>query len=110
MKLPNADNALIEQAKLVDYLLNTQHRRGASKAHVLHSFGYNPAQWQQLADDLRQYHCTADVTATRETPYGMRYEIRAILVTPSGRHITLRSVWQIDSGSSAPRLLTLFPD
>jgi len=31
MKLPNAENALIEEDKLVTYLLNVSHRRGGTK-------------------------------------------------------------------------------
>lgn len=110
MQLPNADQAIIAQAKLVDYLLNPGHRRGASKAAVLQSFGYTATNWQRLATDLRTYHLPAAVLATRTTPYGTRYEIRAALSTPAGRTVMLRSIWQIDLGTTAPRLLTLFPD
>jgi hypothetical protein len=40
----------------------------------------------------------------------MRYEIRAAIQTPSGRQVFLRSIWQIDLGATAPRLITLYPD
>ena len=40
MKLPNAANAIIEEVKLAQYLLNVNHRRGASKARLLNSLGY----------------------------------------------------------------------
>jgi hypothetical protein len=42
MKLPNAVNAIIEENKLVTYLLNLNHRRGGSKAKLLGSLGYSP--------------------------------------------------------------------
>ncbi len=48
--------------------------------------------------------------ARRETTYGMRYEIRAAIQTPSGRQVFLRSIWQIDLSATAPRLITLYPD
>jgi len=110
MLIPNADSAIIEEQKLADYLLNIDHRRGGSKAALLRQFGYDPARWQRLADDLRRSHLTAQVERTRPTAYGMRYEVRADLQTPSGRPLIVRSVWQIDTGSTAPRLITLYPD
>lgn len=110
MKLPNRERAVIAEEKLTQYLLNAGHRRGAAKARLLHQFGYNQAGWQTLADAIREYHLEAEVSETRETPYGTRYEISAPILTPSGRHLRLRTIWQIDRGSVLPRLITLFPD
>jgi hypothetical protein len=110
MPIPNADRAIIEEQKIVDYLLNTDHRRGGSKATLLQQFGYATADWQRLAEDLRRDHLTREPNASRRTPYGERFEIRAPLQTPSGRPLTVRSIWQIDAGAAAPRLITLYPD
>ena len=110
MKLPNAEGAIISYEKIVLYLLNTAHRRGGSKARLLLSFGYTVQNWQRLVDDLRAYHLTADVAAVRSTPYGTRYEIRAPLITPSGRSLIVRTIWQIDLGTDVPRLITLYPN
>lgn len=110
MKIPNADEAIIEEQKLTSYLLNAEHRRGGSKAALLIAFGYDPLYWQRLADDLRQYHLSADIDLVRDTAYGARYEIRAALLSPSGRALIVRSIWQIDVGTLVPRLITLYPD
>lgn len=110
MKLPHAERAIISEEKLVHYLLNLEHTRGGSKAAVLLAFGYTRDDWQQLALDLRQFHLPADVLTTRTTPYGQRYEIRAAITTPNSKQLIIRSVWQIDTGTTEPRLLTLFPD
>jgi hypothetical protein len=110
MKIPNADSAIIDPQKIAGYVLNAEHRRGGSKASLLLAFGYDPVNWQRLADDLRRDHLSDDVDLTRETTYGMRYEIRAAIQTPSGRQVFLRSIWQIDLGATAPRLITLYPD
>lgn len=110
MKMPNKSQAIIHPDKLRGYLLNIKHKRGKSKAAMLLSFGYKPENWQVLEADLRTYHLNADVTATRKTAYGQRYEIRASLIAPNGRAIMVRSVWQIDTGTTNPRFITLFPD
>ncbi|MFN4218744.1 MAG: DUF6883 domain-containing protein [Candidatus Bipolaricaulia bacterium] len=103
MKLPHKDKAIIDQRKLVEYLLNTAHKRGGTKARLLAQFGYSAYNWQQLEADIRLYHLSADVEVARRTLYGMRYEIRAPLHTPSGRTL-------IDDGTDVPRLITLIPD
>lgn len=110
MKIPNAERAIITQEKITLYLLNVEHKRGGSKAVLLTSFGYTADDWSRLADNLRSYHLTADITLVRETAYGTRYEIRVPLITPDGRSLTVRSIWQIDVGTDMPRFITLFPD
>ncbi len=45
----------------------------------------------------------------RESSYSGRFEISAPLATPSGRRILFRSIWQIDTGTDFPRLITLYP-
>lgn len=110
MKLPHADKAEIAPAKLKDYLLNPAHRRGGTKARLLHSFGYRAEVWQQLEADLRTQHLIAEVSTWRDTDYGRTFEIVAPLVTPHGRSLLIRSVWQIDTGTDHPRLITIVPE
>jgi hypothetical protein len=110
MKIPNADRAVIDAGKLVDYLLNPEHRRGGSKAALLISFGYSSAAWQQLEEALRRDHLSRDVFRVRQSAYGTRYEIRAHLSTPIGQPLMLRSVWQVDTGTDVPRFITAYPD
>ena len=110
MKLPNRERAVIAPEKLVEYLLNTRHKRGGTKARLLAQFGYRADNWQQLDLDIRLYHLNAEVDAVKQTMYGIRYEIRAPLQTPGGRALVVRTVWQIDDGTDFPRLITLVPD
>lgn len=110
MKLPNAEQVIIEEVKLVEYLLNLSHRRGASKAKLLASIGYVASEWRRLADDLCQQHLTAEVIEQRETAWGMRYDIVAPLTGPTGDTVMFHSVWQIDIGSDRPRLITMYPE
>jgi hypothetical protein len=42
MKIPNSDRAVIERSKLTEYLLNTQHKRGGTKAKLVVEFDYSP--------------------------------------------------------------------
>jgi len=53
MQLPNAHLAKVERAKITDYLLNTAHRYGASKARFFAQFGFRLEAWEVLAAALR---------------------------------------------------------
>ena len=110
MKLPNAEHTIIAADKLVSYVLNEEHERGGSKAHVFIEFGYRREKWEQLESDIRTSHLVADVQTERQSAYGTRYEISELLDTPSGRKLKVRTVWQLDKGSDYPRLITLYPD
>ncbi len=110
MKIPNSDRAIVEPSKLIDYLLNSEHKRGGAKAKLLLQFGYSLENWQQLESDIRKFHLVADVNVVKETAYGMRYEVSANMLTPIDRQLFVKTVWQIDTGTNFPRLITLVPD
>ena len=40
MKLPNAEHAIVERKKIADYLPDSAHPYGASKARFFASFGF----------------------------------------------------------------------
>ncbi|TVQ57537.1 MAG: hypothetical protein EA366_08385 [Spirulina sp. DLM2.Bin59] len=109
MKLPNHDQAIINPSKLVQYVLNIDHDRGGTKAKKLLSYGYHPEQWQRLERDIRRYHLNMEVLRIKETDYGTRYEIQGTLMTPIDKPLVIKTVWQIDIGTTIPRLITLFP-
>jgi hypothetical protein len=50
MVLPLAENAFVDQSKIVDYLLSMTHPDGQAKARFFIAFGFHPSQWRQLAD------------------------------------------------------------
>lgn len=52
----------------------------------------------------------AGVARTVDTDYGIRYEIVAPLAGPNGRMATFRSIWQMDTGTDYPRLITMVPE
>jgi hypothetical protein len=109
MKLPNPDQLLVEREKIVDYLLNPAHRYGASKARFFLEFGFRLDAWEQLAAALREHGQTHEVARETETGFGPRYAVEGELNTPSGRRSRVRTVWQMDKGAVAPRLISAYP-
>jgi hypothetical protein len=49
MKLPHAEQVVVEREKIVGYLLNATHRYGTSKARFFGEFGFHLINWQALA-------------------------------------------------------------
>jgi hypothetical protein len=49
------------------------------------------------------------VAKEKETGFGPRYEIEGELAAPDGRRPRVCTVWQIDTGETAPRLITAYP-
>jgi hypothetical protein len=109
MKLPNAHLAVVEREKIADYLLNPAHRYGASKARFFAQFGFRLEAWQVLAAALREHGQRHEVSRTKETGFGPRYEVEGDLAAPDGRRPRVRTVWQVDHGEIAPRLITAYP-
>jgi uncharacterized protein DUF6883 len=109
MRVPNADRAIIAANKLTGYLLNASHKRGGAKARLLLSVGYRSDYPQLLASDLRAQHLSLEVTRSHENAYGAVYEVEGPIKTPCGRTVRFCSVWQIDTGTDAPRFITMYP-
>ena len=109
MRLPSAHLAIIDRAKVVDYLLDPSHRVGGSKARFFSSMGFARSSWETLADALRAHGQQHEVSSTVDTGFGPRYEVTGELDTPSGRRPRVTTVWQVDAGRVAPRLITAYP-
>ena len=109
MQLPNAHLAVVEQKKVTGYLLNPGHRYGASKARFFIGFGFHTEAWEVLANALREHGQSNEVVSLRETGFGPRYEVDGVLQVPDSRHPRVRTVWQMDEGQLAPRLITAYP-
>jgi hypothetical protein len=85
LRIPNADRAVIDPAKLHGYLLSRNHPVSRFKAAFFLTLGYSPEGWRRLEADLRGQHVSQDATRGEKTRYGQKYAIRATLVGPSGR-------------------------
>ena len=109
MRLPNADNLIVEREKIVGYLLDITHPRGVSKARFFQEFGFRLEHWTVLAEALRQHGRQWGITRTTETGFGPRYEVEGEIQAADGRRPRLPSVWQFDCGQIAPRLITAYP-
>ena len=108
--LPNADQALVDEAKICDYLLSDTHPVGRFKARVFRSLGYTVESWRRLRDDLLHHGQTGTVQRIEMGAYGMKIIISATLKGPNGSSRPFRTAWLIHDQSRQPRLVTAFPE
>ena len=109
MNLPNAQIAHVERNKIVAYLLAPDHPEGAGKAEFFAHFGFTVDLWEVLADALLAHARTHPVASVSETRYATKYRIEGPVACPDGRSPSIRTVWIVDGGSDAPRLVTAHP-
>ncbi|MYD49701.1 MAG: hypothetical protein F4W95_14665 [Chloroflexi bacterium] len=109
MKLPNAENARIEPAKITNYLLSLDSERGRSKAKFFMEFGFHREEWQRLMNTLLVHGGNHDVTRVIETQHGTKFTVEGAIQTPDGRNPLVRTVWMIYHGSDVPWLITAHP-
>jgi len=108
MRLPDAENAIVEIAKLHDYSLNATHEEGKQKARVFAAalgISADDADW--LREKLLEAALHHDGVPGRNTPHGERY----ILDFPLAKgplDARVRSVWNVPPGETAPRLITCY--
>lgn len=109
MHLPNADKAIVDRDKIVQYLLSSSHPDGWAKAEFFSAFGFNSDNWQVLAKVLKEQGKKNSVTKVVVSEYGTRYTVDGVIETPSGRMPTIRTVWIVEKGRDIPRLITAHP-
>lgn len=109
MKLPNANRAIVDESKVVEYLLSERHPDGRSKATFFSGFGFRVQHWPAFARALRDHGNTGEITGVSKSDYGTRYSVDGAMATPDGRNPRIRTVWIIDSEGNAPRLITAHP-
>jgi hypothetical protein len=108
-RLPHLDRAVVPETKIVDYLLSVRHPGGRAKARFLENFGFHARDWHVLRDALVAHATANDIAASRQTPFGTRYEIDGPLPTPDGRNPIVRVVWFVEAQETVSRLVTLVP-
>lgn len=73
MKLPNGENAFIDDRKLYDYCLNPDSPRGSNKARVFAAaLGITIANAELLRDTLFDAAANGDATSGELDRYGQR--------------------------------------
>jgi uncharacterized protein DUF6883 len=109
VRLPDADQAIIDPLKVHGYLLSPTHPIGRFKAGFFAALGYAAERWQELEADVRAQHLTQDAELSGSLPAGKLFTIRAILKGRNGQSAVVLSVWFVPSAGGPPRFVTAYP-
>ena len=108
MKLPNGHRAVVPDDKLLDYLLNEEHRNQSGHAALLRLLlGVTQANADALRSALLDAAATCEASPGGPSPFGTKYEVRFEMTGPR-RVYTILSVWIIEPDREDPRLVTAF--
>lgn len=108
MELPNARQAIVDPAKIRDYLLSPEHPVGRAKARFFGALGFRQVEWPLLREALLA-HAFGEAELSGSGPRGQKYAVRGILQGPVGRGTPVISVWIVLAGEDLPRLVTAYP-
>jgi uncharacterized protein DUF6883 len=109
MLIPNSEGAHVPIEKLLTYLLSESHPSGKTKARFFRAHGYNETNAELLAEAIREIARTRSVQETAESPFGTKYVVEGSIKTPRGTDVRVRTVWVLEPGFDAPRLVTAYP-
>jgi hypothetical protein len=107
MKLPNCDRAIVEDRKLLNYLLDEEKSEG--KTYFYNRIGFFKENHEELADTLKTLACEGDVIDVIPAKFGVKYQVVGSFQNPAERDVLLLSIWIFDIGSDVPRLVTAYP-
>ncbi len=108
MRVPFADDAIVEDAKLLDYALNPDHPVGRHHARLFDQLlGLSKANAPVLKAALLKAVRTEDARIGQASPHGTKYEVRFTMMGPVSEHRVL-SVWLLEPGLKRPRLITCY--
>jgi hypothetical protein len=108
MTIPGAERAVVDVAKVRDYLLSPGHRVGSAKARFFTQLGFDHQKWTALRDELHHF-VRQEAEIGSATRFGQKYVVRGPMQGPSGRIAQIVVVWIILSGEDFPRFVTAYP-
>jgi hypothetical protein len=108
MKMPNAENAVVDIAKLRDYCLNPEHLRGKHKARVFAAaLGLKAEDAEELQAALLRAGRNEEAIVANQDEFGQRFVVDFIMKGPSGEG-RVRSSWIVKTGEGFPRLTSCY--
>lgn len=111
MKLRNPHLSIVDRRKAVEYLLNSAHPRNGGKARFFEAIGFSADAPEHLIEALRSIAATGEAVSHAESVHGEKYVVDGLLSlhTEKSPPRMVRTVWMIERGQDAPRLVTAYP-
>lgn len=107
--MPGRHLAVVEDSKMTDYLLNTSHPDGKSKAIFFLGLGFRPHNLPELRTALLVHAAIHHVVKEVQTKFGTKYLIEGEIETPRQTKVIIRIVWMLTLYTNPPKLVTAYP-
>ena len=107
--MPNYSNIETSIEKFVGYSLNYDNPNAKGKAEAYEKgLGYKKDNARDLQEKIHKTVSSGLIKpySTSETEYGTKYKFRISITGPNGKTKNVIAVYQIDKGSTIPRLIT----
>jgi hypothetical protein len=107
--MPGASDAVIEERKLTEYVLNPQHEDGRHKARLFRELlGIGQQDWRYLADQIKRGLSTAEtLDRVRSESSGVKYHALLAVRGLNGAVKPVLTAWEVRP-REAPRLTTAY--
>ncbi|MBI1815548.1 MAG: hypothetical protein HYR72_11260 [Deltaproteobacteria bacterium] len=79
------------------------------KAAFFQALGFDHDNWQAMAEALRKLALIAEVTKRVESHHGWKYVVDGSMEIAGKRSHSVRTIWIVERGLDAPRLVTAYP-
>jgi hypothetical protein len=106
--MPNPAAAVVDKRKAVDYLLNAANPDNGGKAAFFAARGFLVSNPEVLIKALLAL-AHENVARTTSSVHGDKYVIDGFLACPAGQASAIRTIWIVEQGAVAPRLVTAYP-
>ena len=110
MKLPNSEQAIVPEKKLIGYILSETHAVGKFKARFFRDLGFNETNVVVLRKELLNLAKYNEVKSFEQSNYGTKYIVDGSILTPRKQSVKIRTVWIIEKGKTGPIFVTAYPD
>ncbi len=108
-RLPGMEDGFVDERKVTEYLLSTDHPTGRFKAQFFVGLGFRLDAWEELRNALLRHARENDVADSMVTEFGIKVLVDGPLLTPDGRNPPVRAVWVVERGEERPRFVTAYP-
>jgi len=109
MKIPNNNLSFVADNKITDYLLSDIHEIGKHKADFFKRFGFDISDVDTFKGSLIQHSIDRDIEKTKDSNFGVKYELKCEIKTPDERNPCIVTVWIVENGQEEPKLITAYP-
>ena len=87
-----------------------EHPVGRFKARLFRGLGFTRENWQDLYTELKRIAAEGEAETGDRTAYGQKYAIRARITGPTGRGVSVLTIWIILHREEVPRFVTVHPE